>query len=212
MSESTRRFPPSDAPSGMQHLLNGIVAPRPIAWVSTWGPNGTANVAPHSYTTVFNVDPPIVGFVSSGRKDTLNNVETTAAFGCNFVDFRLAEAMNLTSADFPPEISEFAWAGLTVRPGDVVNAPLVAEAPVSFECRVVDIHPVPGSSSVIVLGEVVWLHTAERIWDGDRIDMAAYDPVGRTSGSGYTRIGAPFQMKRPTCSGLQATGARPARG
>lgn len=206
---AVRHFSPDEAPAGMQHLLNALVAPRPIAWVSTWGPNGTANVAPHSYTTVFNVAPPIVGFVSSGRKDTLNNVEATGAFACNFADTRLAEAMNLSSADFPPDVSEFAWAGLTVRAADRVNAPLVSEAPASLECRVVDVHPVPGTSSVLVLGEVVRVHTAERLWDGDRIDLAAYDPVGRTSGSGYTRLGEQFQMKRPTWKGLQEAGATP---
>lgn len=209
--EPIRHFAPANAPAGMQHLLNGVVAPRPIAWISSRGPKGTANVAPHSYTTVFNVSPPIVGFVSSGRKDTLNNVEETGAFCCNFADFRLAGAMNLTSADFPPDVSEFDWAGLDVRPGEVVNAPMVAEAPVSFECKVVDVHPVPGTDSVLVLGEVVWVHTAERVWDGDRIDMVAYDPIGRTSGSGYTRLGEQFQMKRPTWQGLLASGERPAR-
>ena len=33
---------------GVAHLLNAVVAPRPIAWVSTRGPAGVANVAPHS--------------------------------------------------------------------------------------------------------------------------------------------------------------------
>jgi flavin reductase (DIM6/NTAB) family NADH-FMN oxidoreductase RutF len=211
MTDQMRHFDPADAPAGIQHLLNGIVAPRPIAWVSTWGPDGTANVAPHSYTTVFNVSPPVIGFVSSGRKDTLNNVEATGAFGCAFTNGALADAMNLTSADFPPHVSEFDWAGLTVLPGEVANAPLVADAPASFECRVIDIHPVPGTASVLVLGEVVRVHTAERIWDGDRIDMTAYDPIGRTTGSGYTRIGEQFHMKRPTWQELQEAGAQPAR-
>jgi flavin reductase (DIM6/NTAB) family NADH-FMN oxidoreductase RutF len=211
MSDSMRHFDPSEAPAGMQHLLNGVVAPRPIAWVSTWGPNETANVAPHSYTTIFNVSPPVIGFVSSGRKDTLNNVEATGAFGCSFIGSSLAEAMNLSSADFPPDVSEFDWAGLTIQRGDVVNAPLVAEAPVTFECRVVDIHPVPGTSSVLVLGEVVRVHTAERIWDDDRVDLIALDPIGRTTGSGYAHLGEQFQMKRPTWERLQESGARPAR-
>ncbi|MGI9253928.1 MAG: flavin reductase family protein [Thermomicrobiales bacterium] len=208
-TELMRHFDPVDAPAGMQHLLNGVVAPRPIAWVSTWGPNRTANVAPHSYMTVFNVDPPIVGFVSNGRKDTLNNVEETGAFACNFADFALAEAMNLTSADFPPTVSEFDWAGLTIVEGDAVNAPWVGESPASFECKVVEIQPVPGTSSVLVLGEVVRIHIADRLWIGDRLDVTALDPVGRTSGSGYTRLGEPFSMKRPTWKGLQQAGVNP---
>jgi flavin reductase (DIM6/NTAB) family NADH-FMN oxidoreductase RutF len=210
MNEPSRHFDPDEAPAGMQHLLNAVVAPRPIAWVSTYAADGTPNVAPHSYTTIFNVDPPIVGFVSSGRKDTLNNVESSGAFICNFAGHDLAEAMNLTSADFPPDVSEFSWAGLTPVPGDAVHAPRVGEAPVAFECRVADIHPIPGTHSVLVLGEVVRVHTAERLWQGDRLDVAALDPVGRTTGSGYARLGEQFQMKRPTWGALQAAGAEPA--
>ena len=30
-------------------LLTGLVVPRPIAWVSTLAPDGTANLAPYSF-------------------------------------------------------------------------------------------------------------------------------------------------------------------
>jgi len=211
MDQTFRTFDPADAPAGMQHLLNGVVAPRPIAWVSTLAPDGTANVAPHSYTTIFNVDPPVVGFVSSGRKDTLTNAEASGEFVYNVGDRALAEEMNLSSADFPPDVSEFDWAAITPVPGDRVRAPRIAEAPVALECRVVDIHPIPGTSSTLVLGEVVRVHVAERIWDGDRIDVAALAPIGRTTGSGYARLGELFSMQRPTHAGLVAAGARPKR-
>lgn len=211
MDQDFRAFDPADAPAGMQHLLNGVIAPRPIAWVSTLAPDGTANAAPHSYTTIFNVDPPVVGFVSSGRKDTLNNAEASGEFVYNVGDWALAEEMNLSSADFPPDVSEFDWAGITPVPGDRVRAPRIAEAPVALECRVIDIHPVPGTHSTLVLGEVVRVHIAERIWDGDRIDVAALDPIGRTTGSGYARLGELFAMKRPTHAGLVAEGNQPKR-
>ena len=40
--------PATVAPRALYGLLTSIVVPRPIAWVSSVGPNGVANVAPHS--------------------------------------------------------------------------------------------------------------------------------------------------------------------
>lgn len=209
MDDPIRSFAPADAPAGMKHLLNGVIAPRPIAWVSTLAADGTANVAPHSYTTIFSTDPPIVGFVSSGRKDTLNNVEATGDFVYNVAGEDLAERMNLTSADFPPDVSEFGWVGLTPVPSDVVRSPRVGEAPVSLEARLLEVHPIPSSDAFLVLGEVVRAHVAERLWAGDRIDLEAFRPVGRTAGSGYARLGSPFRMERPTYRELLAASAIP---
>ena len=43
---------------GRTTSLNSVIGPRPIAWVSTVAPDGTFNVAPHSYTTVVLAKPP----------------------------------------------------------------------------------------------------------------------------------------------------------
>lgn len=50
----------------MYHLMNAAVAPRPVAWVPTLSTDGIPNLAPHSYTTVFSLELPVVGFVSVG--------------------------------------------------------------------------------------------------------------------------------------------------
>jgi flavin reductase (DIM6/NTAB) family NADH-FMN oxidoreductase RutF len=80
-------------------LIKAVVVPRPIAWVSTLGANGVANVAPHSYFMVLSERPPILGFVSSGRKDTLRNVETSGEYVINIAGEDQIEALNLTAAD-----------------------------------------------------------------------------------------------------------------
>src|SRR5664279_4156547 len=81
-------------------MLNCLVAPRPIAWVSTvdtLDPTpgaATTNVAPHSYFTVSSVDPPVVQFTSIGRKDSLRNIEATGEFVVNIVPWDLRYAVN----------------------------------------------------------------------------------------------------------------------
>lgn len=196
--------PEALAPTDAYHLLNSLVVPRPIAWVSTLSEAGVANLAPHSYFTVVSSNPPIVCFSSAGVKDTLRNVRHTRDFVVNVVGEELAEPMNLTSADFPPGESEFVAAGLTPAPSDLVRAPRLAEAPAAMECRLVQIIEIGRIPNHLVIGEVIRFHVAARVWRDGRVDLAAVRPVGRLAGSGYSYTREFFRMDRPTYAGLIA--------
>lgn len=195
-------YTPADIPGGARHLLNAAVAPRAIAWVSTLGEDGVPNLAPHSYTTVFSTNPPIVGFVSTGEKDTLRNVRFGEEFVYNVVGEDLLDAMNLTSADFPPEISEFDWAGLTPVASERVAPPRVGEAPISLECRLVQVIQVPGAQSWLVLGEVVAIHIDAAVWRTERVDLSLVKPPARLGGSEYARFGEVTKRTRPVYARL----------
>jgi flavin reductase (DIM6/NTAB) family NADH-FMN oxidoreductase RutF len=43
--------------------------------------------------------------------------------------------MNASSASAPPDVDEFALAGLEKREAERIGAPYVASAPAVFECR-----------------------------------------------------------------------------
>ena len=64
-------FTPGDEGVNPYALLTSLVVPRAIAWVSTVGPDGRGNLAPHSFFTVASNRPPTVLFCSLGRKDTV---------------------------------------------------------------------------------------------------------------------------------------------
>src|SRR5581483_6130823 len=179
-------------PTTMYHLINALVVPRPIAWVSTIGANGVANYAPYSYFTILCADPPSVCFSSVGEKGTLRNVRFTKDFVVNVVSDSLAAAMHLTAADVPPGESEFAWAGLTPLPTERVRAPRLAEAPSSLECRRPQILEVGRTPSNVVVGDVVAVHVAESALRDGRVDVRLHRPLGRPSGSGYVAPGAFF--------------------
>ena len=203
---------PADVPgNGVYHLLNAAIAPRPIAWVASLAADGTPNIAPHSYTTVFSPNPPIVGFVSVGRKDTLRNVQTNGEFVYHIAGDDLAERLNLTAADFPPDVSEFDWAGLTPFPSDLIRTPRVAEAPIAFEATAAEVQQIRGTNNYLITGEIVRIHLAERILTDDRIDPAKLRPLGRLAGSQFSHLGDLFKMDRPTYRGLLESGATPAR-
>jgi len=189
------------------HFMTDIVVPRPIAWVSTVDENGIFNLAPFSCYGLVSGLPMVVGFsVGSYRdgqkKDTLRNIELTKEFVINVVTEPLASAMNVTSASYPREVSEFVKAGLTPIKADIVNAPMVVESPVKMECRVIQIiefgkTPV---TNTFILGSVLRVHVADEFWNKSTRRIEGLRPIARLGGEGdlYCRTEDTFQMKRPT--------------
>ena len=198
---------PGDHPHrDIYKLMTGAIVPRPIAWVSTVDADGQPNLAPFSYFNAVCPQPPTVMFCSgvrgadSGRKDTHHNIVATGEFVINFVTDDLAEAMNITATEVPPDVDEFALAGLTAAPGVTVNVPHVAETPIYFECKLRDIITIsdqPGGGHII-LGTVTHMHFDDAVYrDGNYVDFAAYKPVGRMTGSGYIHSSDYFELHRP---------------
>lgn len=187
-------------------LMIGSIVPRPIGWISTVDAAGRTNLAPFSFFNAVSSRPPIVAFTTTvrasdgGPKDTLRNVRTTGEFVVNIVTEDLAQAMNLTSTEFPPEVDELTAAGLTPVPAAVVAPPRVGESPIHFECRVhqiVEIGSEPGGGALI-LGRIVHLHVDPSVLIGDdKIDIGKLRPIGRLAGAEYCRVTDVFQMPRP---------------
>jgi flavin reductase (DIM6/NTAB) family NADH-FMN oxidoreductase RutF len=48
--------------------FKGLIAPRPVGWISTMALNGDVNLAPYSFFNAFSGAPPLVGFSSEGYK------------------------------------------------------------------------------------------------------------------------------------------------
>ena len=191
---------------GLPHdPFNAIVGPRPIGWISSQDAEGRLNLAPYSFFNAFNYTPPIIGFSSAGRKDSLNNIEATGEFCWNLATRPLAEAMNQSCAAVAPEVDEFALSGLMPAASKVVVVPRVLESPVSFECKVTQIIQLQGADktlvpSWLVLGEVVAVHIAQALLVDGIYDTAAAEPILRGGGpADYFQVGpeARFQMYRP---------------
>jgi len=131
MSDDIHFYEPANG-HGLPHdPFNAIVGPRPIGWISSHDSEGRLNLAPYSFFNAFNYIPPIIGFCSVGRKDSLNNIEQTGEFVWNLATRPLAEAMNQSCAMVGPEVDEFELTGLSTVASRVVSVPRVAETPVS---------------------------------------------------------------------------------
>ncbi|QIL82556.1 flavin reductase family protein [Diaphorobacter sp. HDW4A] len=208
MSNESERFHtyiPRDG-HGLPHdPFNAIIGPRPIGWISTQSAAGVLNLAPYSFFNAFNYTPPIIGFSSLGKKDTLTNIEATGEFVWNLATQPLAEAMNQSCAAVPPEVNEFALSGLTPLASLIVKPPRVAESPVTMECKCTQIVQLKGIDGVaapswLVLGEVVTVHIEQRLLKDGIYDTAAGEPILRGGGpADYFKIeeAQRFRMFRP---------------
>ena len=185
---------PDTTPGGIYHLLNAIVVPRPIAWVTTRSEAGVDNLAPHSYFTVSSVIPPVVQFTSVGHKDSLRNAQATGEFVVSVCTEPLAERVNTTAVPFPPDVSEFDAAGLTREPSFRVAPPRVSESPVSLECELAGVRSF--GASTVVFGRVVWVAVRPEVIRDDRVAIDLLRPIARLSGADYSTIGEVFSIKR----------------
>jgi 2-nitrobenzoate nitroreductase len=184
------------SPSERYRLITGSVMPRPIALVTTIGPDGLVNAAPFSAFNYLSEDPPLcaLGIERYGEeshrrgeiKDTLRNILAGGDFVVNMVDEALLRPMVASASDYPPGIGETEALGLDLAPSRVVGVPRLALAPIAWECRrycTLDF----SQRRSIVLGEILAMEFRPGLLDEERlrVEVDRYFPFGRLGGPLY---------------------------
>ena len=188
---------PKEISTGKLHqYLLGAIAPRPIAFASTIDEDGNPNLSPFSFFNVFGANPPIMIFSparsvrNNTTKHTLDNAEVVKEVVINVVNYDIVQQMSLSSTMYPKGVNEFEKAGLTMLPSDIVKPFRVAESPVQFECKVIDIIYTgkEGGAGNLIVCEVVKVHIKEEVLDEEGlIDQHKIDLVARAGGNYYSR-------------------------
>lgn len=203
-----RDYDPAELGAAVYPLLNSVVVPRPIAWVSTRSAEGVDNLAPHSFFTISSVQPPVVQFTSVGAKDSLRNAEATGEFVISTCPLDLIEQVNLTGTDFPAQVSEFDAVGIEREPSRLVAPPRVKGSPVALECRLLGTRAFgrddDGGGSTVVFGEVVWIAVDERVLRDGRPAIDLLAPVARLGANEWSEIGRVSDRRRVPWTELQA--------
>lgn len=177
------------------NLMIGLVAPRPIALVTSMDEKGLLNAAPFSAYNYLCTDPPIVGIGVTDRpasefvpKDTARNIRRTGEFVVNVVTEDIAQQMNICATDFPAGVSEIEMAGFETAPSEVVRVPRIASAHAALECR--EHTTLEIGRSRIILGRVVSIYVEDQYVDpvGPYIRAEELHAIGRMNGLGsYVR-------------------------
>ena len=173
------------------NLLIGLVAPRPIALVTSIDEEGRLNAAPFSSYNYLCTDPPVVGLGVMNRpggafvpKDTAQNIRRTREFVVNVVTEDLATQMNICATDFPAEIDELEMAGLETEPSKLIKVPRIKQAHAALECE--EFTTMEIGNSRIILGKVVAMYVEDRFVDpaGPYILSEELHAIGRMNGQG----------------------------
>ena len=139
--------------------MTSLVAPRPIAWISTLNASGRVNLAPFSFYNIVSTRPPAVMFSCSGPKDTAHNVRSSGEFVVNVPSYAMRDEMMATSQEVAADVSEAELAGVEMVPSVAVRPPRVKNGSVALECRhlqTVELEGAPGGEgNTVVFGRVV---------------------------------------------------------
>ncbi len=189
------------------HLL-GAVAPRPICFASTVDVDGRPNLSPFSFFNVFGSKPPVLIFSPARRvrdntiKHTLENIQATKEVVINVVSYDIVQQMSLASCEFPAGVDEFAKAGFTPLPSDMVKPFRVAESPAQLECRVQQVIETgqEGGAGNLIICELLCMHINDDVLnEAGIIDPHKIDLVARMGGDYYCRASgsAVFTVPKP---------------
>jgi flavin reductase (DIM6/NTAB) family NADH-FMN oxidoreductase RutF len=185
-------------------LINGLVAPRPIAWVSSLDAEGARNLAPFSFFGAFSFDPPTIGIGPGSRKginkDSLANIKATGEFVVNLVSRELAETANASSGEWGSDVDEWGVCGAEPAPSEVVMPDRVAAAPAALECKVRQVLELGGpdrASNSLVVAWVVSVHVVDEAMDGMSPRPEILDLVARMGGDLWCTTRDRFELRRP---------------
>jgi len=186
----------------MHKLLGTVIAPRPIALISTVGKDGIYNAAPYSAVTPVAFKPPLMcvasGMKANQEKDTARNIKFSKDFVINMMDDTLIEPVIRTAADYPSDVDEIKEVGLTALAADTVSSPRIAEARVSLECRLFEqLEFGTGEDHrSVFFGEVILFHINDALLKGDSVDPTRMNFVGRLGVGTYCRTTDIIKLNR----------------
>lgn len=189
-------------------LLIGCIVPRPIAFVSTVSPDGRPNLAPFSFFCGVGSNPMTLLFCPANNgdgseKDSLRNAKPVSEGGTGefVVNVATEEYSNKVAAAAEPLLygeSEFDLVGLTPARSKSVAPPRVAESPVAFECRTLQVirtNPGAAAGGNIVIGQVVHAFVRDDLINSRfHTDPSRLKAIGRMGGISYCRTGDRFDM------------------
>lgn len=201
-------IPSEISPVQLQTIMQTAIAPRPIALASTIDKNGNSNLSPFSFFNMFSTVPPVLIFSPSRRvrdnttKHTLENVLEVPEVVIGTVNFPIVQQISLASTEYETGVNEFIKSGLTMKDADLVKPKLIAECPVNFECKVLEVKSLgdQGGAGNLIICEVQKIHIREEYLDERGVpDQKKLDMVARLGGNWYSRNNADnlFEVPKP---------------
>ncbi len=186
----------------MGSLLNAVIAPRPIAWVSTLSASGIPNLAPFSYFNTVSTEPPLFMLGINQKpdgtlKDTATNLKETSEAVIHLCTVPQVEAMVKTSDPVSYDTDEFEYTGLLKLPSKTVKPARIKNTEFALECTLfkeVDLSP---STFTAFILQAQHIYIDDHHFNTDQsLNENRLNLVGRLGGSNYITTDDPFSFVR----------------
>ena len=163
-----------------------LLAPLPPAMVSC-GDMENSNIITIGWTGILNSNPPVTYISIRPSRHSYNIVKESGEFVINLTTEALAKAADYCGIYTGAKVDKFKKCNLTKEPATNVACPMIAEAPMSIECRVKDVIPM-GTHDVFVADILAVNVSDELIDESGKIRMDKAKLVAYTHGE-YCALG-----------------------
>ena len=139
-----------------------LLAPLPPVMVSV-GDMEKSNIITIGWTGITNTIPPKTYISVRPKRHSYNMIKESGEFVINLTPKNLVKAADYCGIFTGAKVDKFAKCNLTKEAATEVKAPLIAECPLSLECRVTDV--IPLGSHDMFLADIVAVNVDESLMD-----------------------------------------------
>lgn len=139
-----------------------LLSPLPAVMVSC-GTLEKANILTVAWTGIINTKPPMTYISVRPSRHSYGIIKETGEFVINLTTSKLVREADLCGVKSGRDMDKAAKCGLHLEAAGTVTAPVIAESPLSLECKVVEIKPL-GTHDMFI-AEITAVNADERYID-----------------------------------------------
>ena len=155
-----------------------LLAPVPPTMVSCGDIDGESNIITIAWTGIINSQPPKTYISVRPSRHSYNIIKESGEFVINLTTVPLARAADYCGIYTGAKVDKFEKCKLTKERAAQVKCPMIAESPMSLECKVTDV--IELGSHHMFLADIVALNVSEELLDSEgklrieRAELCAY--------------------------------------
>ncbi len=155
-----------------------LLSPVPPTMVSCGDIDGENNIITIAWTGIINSQPPKTYISVRPQRHSYNMIKESGEFVINLTTVPLARAADYCGVYTGAKVDKFEKCKLTRERASQVKCPMIAESPLSLECKVTDV--VELGSHHMFLADIVAVNVAEEYIGEDgklcleRAELCAY--------------------------------------
>ena len=153
-----------------------MLYPLPVVMVSAADKEGRDDIITVAWAGTVCTNPPMVSISIRPERYSYHMIRETGEFVINLTTEELAFATDYCGVKSGRDVDKFKETGLTREKAEKVKAPMIAEAPVSIECKVKEIREL--GSHHMFIAQVAAVHAEEKYMDEkNRFDLNRARPI-----------------------------------